>query len=216
MPCPVCWWDWGGSLQTTSTRSCPVQASPSCRTDSSHFFGLAEPRVRGFNRVLKGISVDGEVVVGKLWAPAGGEADLEAQLAMLADDLPTAVPVVPACLSPTRVGWKNAPQLPPSLHLCLHMVPREADRRFCSREASKRFDLPWETNRNTQTRPLSPSLLSWRHRESSARDHSHRPAASQSPAVSMAKEPKALPHTGGGSRGCLVWGSGGERIKRGP
>lgn len=196
--------------------SCLVQASPSCRTDSSHFLGLAEPRVRGFNQVLKGISVDREVVVGKLWAPAGEEVDLEAQLAVSAGDLPTAVPVVPACLSPTSVGWKHALQLPPSLHLCLHTVPREADQHSCSWEASRRFDLPQEKNRKAQTGILSPSLLSWRHRESSACDHSHRSAASQSPAMSVLKEPKALPHTGDGSRSCLVWGSGGERIKRSP
>lgn len=89
-----------GPLQTTATPVLPrVQASLGCRRrDSSCFLGLAVPGVtaslRGLlKQVLKESSADGETVVGKLWAPAGEETDLETQLAMSLGKLPTAVPV---------------------------------------------------------------------------------------------------------------------------
>lgn len=89
-----------GPLRTTAPAVLPrVPASPSCRrTDSSRSLGFAVPGVtaslRGLlKQVLKGISAAGETVVGKLWAPAGEETDLETQLAVSLGKLPTAVPV---------------------------------------------------------------------------------------------------------------------------
>ena len=88
-----------GPLRTTAAPVLPrAQAFPGCRTRSSRSLGLAVPGVtaslRGLlEQVLKGISVDGETVVGKLWAPAGENADLETQLAVSLGKLPTAVPV---------------------------------------------------------------------------------------------------------------------------